>query len=188
MTVYAGETVGFKAALEDDTDTKPQCPLPTQVTLQVKKSDEATVLLVETAMRLQVLDQGSNAGAGTGGSPTTIADTGQAWDPDEWRDACVRITAGTGIGQERRIKSNTATVLTIDTKQVVNGFPVGAFSVAPDATSVYQLHRSIYKLNWDSPTNLAGQVVVGIVRSRQDPPNGYLSVEKVRVELEEPAI
>jgi hypothetical protein len=183
-TTYAGETIGFTVALEDDADSKPQCPLPTSVTIEVKENSEAATLLAETSMLLQVIENG----IADGGSGLTLQDSTKAWLNDEWRDACIRITAGPGIGQERRIKSNTATTLTIDTRQVVNGYPVGPFSPAVGSSSAYELHRAVYRLNWDSPEDKGGAVIMAVARAKQTPPNGYTSVEKIQIELEDPPV
>ncbi|MFO1532793.1 MAG: hypothetical protein ABR562_03705 [Thermoplasmatota archaeon] len=183
MTVYAGETAGFMCDDEDDVDGLPRCPLAATVSVQVLDSSGA-VLLVETTMTLQVLQKGSGAGgAATGGSGSTIQDTGKAWDVNKWKDACVRIAGGTGVGQERRIKGNTATVITIDQDQVVNGVPVGAFSPAPDATSVYEVHRAQYRKNWDTPADRVGEELTAVFRARNTSP-AWMTSEALTFRLE----
>lgn len=67
-------------------------------------------------------------GAATSGSTTTVVDTAQAWETDQWKGFYVFIVDGTGEGQCAKITGNTATTLTIAT--------VG---VAPAAASVYQI-------------------------------------------------
>ena len=68
---------------------------------------------------------GTSTGSNTS---TTLNNTGKAWATNMWANYQVRITAGTGIGQIRVITSNTATALT-----------VAAWTVTPDATSVYSI-------------------------------------------------
>jgi len=79
-----------------------------------------------------------DTGTATSGSANTLADTGKTWTINAYTDKMVKITAGTGIGQIRRIASNTATVLTTTTNWTIN----------PDATSQYEiledLHVAIY--------------------------------------------
>lgn len=64
----------------------------------------------------------------TAGSASSITETGtKKWDVNAFGGKRVRITAGTGLGQEATIASNTATVLTT------------AAITAPDATSTYAI-------------------------------------------------
>lgn len=67
-------------------------------------------------------------GTATAGAATTLTNTGKAWATNQWANAQLRITAGTGIGQIRTVTSNTATVLTVPT-----------WTTTPDATSQYSL-------------------------------------------------
>lgn len=64
----------------------------------------------------------------TGGSGTTLVNAARAWTTNQWANAQVRITGGTGAGQIRSITSNTGTTLTC-----------AAFATAPDATSTYSI-------------------------------------------------
>lgn len=64
----------------------------------------------------------------TGSSTTTLGDTTKTWTVDQWANYEVKITAGTGVGTEKRILGNTASVLYLD----------GAIT-QPDATSVYYI-------------------------------------------------
>lgn len=79
-----------------------------------------------------------DVGTATSGSVNTLADTAKAWVVDAYANKMVKVTAGTGLGQIRRIASNTATVLTVATD----------WTTAPDATSDYEiledLHIAIY--------------------------------------------
>ena len=65
----------------------------------------------------------------------TIGDTGLAMTVNEHAGALVRITAGTGSGQERLIGSNTATVFTLDAD-------AADFAPVPDATSVFSVYHN----------------------------------------------
>ncbi len=66
---------------------------------------------------------------------TTIGDTGLAMTVNEHSEDFVRITSGTGSGQQRLIGSNTATVLTLDSA-------AADFSPVPDATSVFSVYHN----------------------------------------------
>lgn len=68
-------------------------------------------------------------GTATAGAASTITDTGQAWTTNEYAGLTIKITAGTGAGQERTIASNTATVITVST----------AWTTNPDTTSTYSI-------------------------------------------------
>ena len=60
---------------------------------------------------------------------TTLVDSTKSWDNNQWQACRVRIVAGTGLGNEAAITSNTATTLT-----------VASWGVAtPDATSKYEI-------------------------------------------------
>jgi hypothetical protein len=65
----------------------------------------------------------------TGGVSTTITDANKNWTTNILAGKRVRIVAGTGIGNEITINSNTATVMTI------------ASAVTTDTTSVYVIYE-----------------------------------------------
>ena len=68
----------------------------------------------------------------TSGAARSVTDTGLAMTVDEHKGEQVRITSGTGAGQQRKIGSNTATAITIDAAET-------DFSPPPDATSVFRV-------------------------------------------------
>lgn len=67
-----------------------------------------------------------NNGWATGGSPTTLVDSIKNWNTNQWANYKFRVIAGTGVGFEVTITSNTATTLTY----TAPGF-------TPDATTKY---------------------------------------------------
>lgn len=69
-----------------------------------------------------------SSGTATGGSTTTIIDTGKTWTINEFAGMKVFVTAGTGLNQATTVVSNTATTLTVETTTV-------AFA----ASSVYEI-------------------------------------------------
>lgn len=72
-------------------------------------------------------------------STTTLNDTGKSWTVNAYQPAgsvafyLVEITGGTGVGQRRGIKSNTATQLTVTYR----------WDTTPDATSTYAIYADI---------------------------------------------
>lgn len=78
---------------------------------------------------------GTSVGANT---TTTLSDTSEMWPVNMYGSSDVVITAGTGVGQRRRIASNTATVLTLSAA-VVGNARTGPWTTTPDATSVYKI-------------------------------------------------
>jgi len=180
MALYAGETVRFTTRVSEDRSKRAALPIPAAVTVTVKSGDEATTHLEPVAMTLEKLQ----VRFATGGSETTLVDSTRSWLKDQWRDKVVRIISGQGAGQERRIKSNTATMLTIDADEVVNGVPVGQFTSPPDATSEYEIVDCVYEVTWDSPAALANTSLVAIVRATQAAPHAYTAAEKLHFRLE----
>lgn len=81
---------------------------------------------------LQAATSGSLEATATGGAATYIEDTGLAMAVDEHKGDLVRITAGAGSGQQRRIGSNTATRLTLAAGEA-------GFSPVPDVTSIFRV-------------------------------------------------
>lgn len=78
-------------------------------------------------------------GTATGAqTTTTLQDNTEAWPVNLYASSDVVITAGTGIGQRRRIASNTATVLTLSAA-VTGNTRTGPWTVTPDATSQYKI-------------------------------------------------
>ncbi|MGP0076018.1 MAG: phage tail protein [Bryobacteraceae bacterium] len=73
-------------------------------------------------------------------SGTTVGNSTLNMVPSLYNGATVRITAGTGVGQEQTVASNTASTLTI-TRQ---------WSVAPDATSFFLIAESTWQFGASS--------------------------------------
>ena len=71
-------------------------------------------------------DGATDSGTAESATDTTITDTDQAWDTNEFQGCVVYINGGTGSGQSRVITSNNATALTVAT-----------WTTNPDSTSTY---------------------------------------------------
>ncbi|KKS77239.1 MAG: FG-GAP repeat protein [Candidatus Woesebacteria bacterium GW2011_GWC1_42_9] len=67
-------------------------------------------------------------------SASTIGDSSMAWKTNEFVGEMVEITGGTGSGQYRTVKSNTATVLTITPN----------WATTPDTTSDFRILKNVY--------------------------------------------
>jgi hypothetical protein len=62
------------------------------------------------------------------GTTTVLTDVTKNWPTNFWAGARLKITAGTGVGQETTITANT-----------VNTITYGTITTAPDITSVYSI-------------------------------------------------
>jgi hypothetical protein len=79
----------------------------------------------DNTSRYQIM--GFDAGTSTSSTYNTLVDSSKSWTTDRWANFAVRILAGTGAGQLRTIKTNTATTLTT----------YFGWNIQPDATSIY---------------------------------------------------
>jgi len=107
-------------------------------TLADRTPDGREITVVAKSATAQVNIPAIDVGTATSGGVNTLTDTAKAWSVNAYTDKMIKITAGTGVGQIRRIASNTATVITTTTDWTTN----------PDATSDYEiledLHVAIY--------------------------------------------
>jgi hypothetical protein len=103
--------------------------LPTDIILQQYKScSSLDLFLVYDGYTYPV------SGTAESGSATTLVDTDKALTTNAWIDYILVITAGTGVGQTRRIISNTATE-----------FTVAAWETNPDSSSVYAVVEEAWR-------------------------------------------
>jgi len=75
-----------------------------------------------------------DSGTASSGTNNTLSDTLKSWDDEgngEWEGYYVGIIDGTGIGQDRKIASNTTTGLTVEENWTTN----------PDNTSGYEIYE-----------------------------------------------
>lgn len=73
----------------------------------------------------------------TSGTSTTLTVTGAGWTTDEFVDQIIKITVGTGIGQQGLITSNTADTVTFDT----------TWATSADSTSEFAITYKVYPDN-----------------------------------------
>lgn len=70
-----------------------------------------------------------DSGTATSADPTSLTISSKNWGRGQWTGAVIHITGGTGVGQMRRIASNSKTKINI----------VGSWATVPDATSTFAL-------------------------------------------------
>lgn len=99
------------------------------------------------AKYLPAMDIRGDYGQASSGASGSLTDSTKSWTTNYFARAWVRITSGTGAGQEREIASNNATVLTL----------VSTWTTAPDNTSKYVIYRctNIYHLYYTAIDNVS---------------------------------
>ncbi|MCX8021407.1 MAG: putative Ig domain-containing protein [Syntrophorhabdaceae bacterium] len=101
-------------------------------------------------------------GTASGATSTTLTDASKNWTVNELAGQKIMIKAGTGIGQERTILSNTANTITVAT----------AWTVTPDTTSQYAILGNEFVIS-----NAAGdQSQPKVAFDDMNTPNRYLVV------------
>jgi len=99
---------------------------PSLITMSISQNASSTLgNTIVTCDLTQTRGFGSPTAAG---STTVLTDTTKNWPSNFWAGARLKITAGTGIGQETAITANTVNTLTYST-----------LTTAPDTTSVYSI-------------------------------------------------
>jgi len=73
-------------------------------------------------------------GTATGGTASTLVDGTKNWPTNFWVGAQIRFLAGTGVGQETTISSNTNNTITFSTTNTAGGT-----TSTPDTTTVYSI-------------------------------------------------
>ena len=76
-------------------------------------------------------------GTATSGTIRTITDTGLSMQWDRYRNYSIRIVAGTGAGQDRRIVGNKSDYFEVDSKWTVMPDNTSQYEVYPDDNLVY---------------------------------------------------
>jgi hypothetical protein len=89
----------------------------------------------------------ADSGTATGGTATTLVDSGAGWAVNEWAGAWVTMDPGGGAQDGRRILSNTATTLTVER----------AWDLTP-TTQTYRIHFAMIKQDAGSGNIFFGQV------------------------------
>jgi len=80
-----------------------------------------------------------DSGTATAGTASTLSDSAKGWDTNEYADQFVRLMTGTGLGQSRKIVSNTGTELTITPN----------WTITPDTDTTYQVTDNLLDLGFE---------------------------------------
>lgn len=113
-------------------------------------------IISDSGVETKIVGKDHITGTATAGGATTLTDSSKTWVVNQWSGYYAKITAGTGIGQEKEIVSNTATALSV----------VSAWTTNPDATSVYAIKSKVLKdekVSFASYINADGNVLVATV-------------------------
>ena len=98
-------------------------------TLDCLDATPADLQSCANAIRAGAVDIDNNAtdaapdetgGAATSGGASTLVDTGISWATNEWAGGVVTLISGTGLGQRRRVVSNTTDTLTVSPIWTIN--------------------------------------------------------------------
>lgn len=108
-------------------------------TLQNRAGGGREVAVGAKAGSAQVNIPALDSGTAESGAATTLTDTDKAWGANIYAGKICKITAGTGVGQRRRIASNAGTVLTVES----------AWDTNPDATSEYEILEDLHVALYD---------------------------------------
>jgi len=93
----------------------------------------------------------TDSGTATGGSTTTLQDTGKSWSTNQWANYTVTVYGGTGAVESKVITSNTSNTLTVPTW------------TAPDSTSKYIINTPSGILSGSTtPTWTQGKIGSGL--------------------------
>ena len=74
-------------------------------------------------------------GAASSGGTNTLTDSSKSWTTNEFANKFVLIISGTGLGQSRKVTSNTSTILTVQDNWTVN----------PAGDSIYRIADNFYR-------------------------------------------
>lgn len=98
-----------------------------------------TGLTSEDTFTITKLDSGISSGSN---SSTTINDTTKSWTTNTYAGKVLVISFGTGVGQIKKITSNSSNQLVLE-----SGW---TFSIIPDATSQYTICNSAYRYLYEA--------------------------------------
>ncbi|MGD0901232.1 MAG: hypothetical protein ABR915_25670, partial [Thermoguttaceae bacterium] len=86
-----------------------------------------------------------------GSTGTAIVDSTAVWQPNQWVGREVRLLTGVGMGQARRIFSNTTNTLNIIDSRIPPETPPNPFTPAPatDGTATYDIASQGYSIERD---------------------------------------
>lgn len=85
-----------------------------------------------------------DTGTAESGGNSTLTDTDKAWSTNAWANKVVIITFGTGIGQIKKIASNTGTVLTISDTWTINPSSDSQYMICDEGYRVFDITSTSY--------------------------------------------
>ena len=94
-----------------------------------QRHNDGEVILVEQPSNRSGWTIKQDVGSPTSTTSTTLTTSTKSWATDWWADYDLLVVSGTGVGQLRRVVSNTGTTLTLDR----------AWDITPDTTTHYAL-------------------------------------------------
>ena len=94
-------------------------------------------------------------------SSSTIGDSGETWIPNEFSGMIVTLTGGTGVGQTRRVVSNTTTTLTVSSNFATTPDTTTDFEVDPEALYGASDTVTAVGVTAESPLGEARQMCIG---------------------------
>lgn len=121
-TNYWSRTVNRKLRIVEGTGVGSEIAITSNTSNTLTFAAQA--FTVDTTTRYVIMD---TFGTATGGTTTTLVDTGQNWETNYWAGSRVRFLSGTSQGNEYTVTSNTATTLTF------------AAGTAPDVSTAYAI-------------------------------------------------
>jgi hypothetical protein len=83
-----------------------------------------------------------DTGTAESGGNSTLTDTDKSWSTNAWTNKVIVITFGTGIGQIRKIASNTATEITITGTWTTNPSSDSQYIICDEAYRVFDITSS----------------------------------------------
>lgn len=85
----------------------------------------------DTTTQYKIMDTYGSLSLVTNVTNAVLTDSNKNWDANKFAGKRLRITSGTGFGQELTIISNTFNAITV----------IGVFAIAPDTTSTYVIYE-----------------------------------------------
>ena len=83
-------------------------------------------------------------GTAESGGASTLTDSDKSWGTNVWADKVIVITFGTGIGQIKKIASNTGTIITITDTWTVNPSSDSQYIICDEAYRIFEPNQTAH--------------------------------------------
>jgi len=96
----------------------------------------------------------------TSGGASTLTDSNQSMSTNRYANFLIKITSGTGIGQQRTILANTTTTLTVIRPWEVNPNSTSGYRIFADYDKIFMAgnaHSTIYQYSLESDQMVTGK-------------------------------